>query len=412
MPREKQLRVILLTSSYPRHATDSASVFLRYLAQHLNQRGIAVHVLAPADQSAGMTTEDGINVSRFRYFPRPWQKLAYGSGIPSNLRHRPRLWLQVPFFALAMTWALFRSLRNTPRPQLIHAHWVIPQGLIAVLTGLLLRVPVVISLHGADAFALNRGPLSPLKRFCLRHCAAWTANTRATAQAIALGHVLPSPRIIPMGVDTDCFGSGVRSRLRTGLGSNEMIMLYVGRLVEKKGVGDLIQAFARLAGDLREKTHLWIVGHGELENSLETMSRELGVGDRIKFWGEIPNDQLPDYYAAADLFVGPSVEATSGDTEGQGVVFIEAFAAGLCVIATTVGGIPEVVDHGRTGILVPPKNPNELAGAIQQLLSDSVLRQRLARNAQDEAREHYAWPRIADEFVTLYSDIATKREVG
>jgi glycosyltransferase involved in cell wall biosynthesis len=191
-----------------------------------------------------------------------------------------------------------------------------------------------------------------------------------------------------------------------------MIILYVGRLVEKKGVGDLIQAFARLAGDLREKTHLWIVGHGELENSLETMSRELGVGDRIKFWGEIPNDQLPDYYAAADLFVGPSVEATSGDTEGQGVVFIEAFAAGLCVIATTVGGIPEVVDHGRTGILVPPKNPNELAGAIQQLLSDSVLRQRLARNAQDEAREHYAWPRIADEFVTLYSDIATKREVG
>lgn len=215
-----------------------------------------------------------------------------------------------------------------------------------------------------------------------------------------------------MGVDTDRFGSGTRGRLRVGLGSNEMIILYVGRLVEKKGIDDLIRAYARLADDLRKKTHMWIVGRGELEGSLKTLSAELGVEDRIKFWGEIPNDQLPDYYAAADLFVGPSVEAASGDTEGQGVVFIEAFAAGLCVIATRVGGIPEVVDDGYTGILISPRSPTELAAAMRRLLSDPDLRKRLGHNAHARARENYAWPRIADEFVALYRDITPRRKDG
>jgi len=143
MSRENPFHVVLLTSSYPRYAADSSSVFLRYLAQHLNQRGVTVHVLAPADQSAGMIIEDGVSVRRFRYFPKPWQRLAYGSGIPSNLRHRSLLWLQVPFFVLAMTWSLMLCLRNTPRPQLIHAHWVIPQGLIAVTTGTRSKPPAI-----------------------------------------------------------------------------------------------------------------------------------------------------------------------------------------------------------------------------------------------------------------------------
>jgi len=215
-----------------------------------------------------------------------------------------------------------------------------------------------------------------------------------------------------MGVDTDRFGSGTRNRLRAGLDSNELVILYVGRLVEKKGVDDLIRAYASLTGDLREKTHVWIVGHGELENSLKTQSAELGINQRIKFWGEIPNEQLPDYYAAADLFVGPSVEAASGDTEGQGVVFIEAFAAGLCVIATRVGGIPEVVDDGHTGVLVSPRNPTELAAAMQRLLSDPTLRQGLANNARTQAREHYAWAKIASEFLALYREVARIREDG
>jgi glycosyltransferase involved in cell wall biosynthesis len=405
MSSPTSLRVIFLTSSYPRSPDDNASIFIRHLAEHIRDLGHDVHVIAPADTEAGIAVEHGITVERFKYLPARWQRLAYGSGILSNLRNRPLLWLQVPPFAIAMAWSLMRSLRRTPRPRLLHAHWVIPQGLIAALIGTMLGVPVIVSLHGADAFALHRGPLSFLKRLCLRRCAAWTANTHATADAVIQGHAMPPPCIIPMGVDTDRFGSGCRDRLRTGLGPSELIILYVGRLVEKKGIDDLIQAFACLAGDLREKAHLWIVGRGELENPLTKLSVDLGVGDRVKFWGEIPNNLLPDYYAAADLFVGPSVEAAFGDTEGQGVVFIEAFAAGVCVVATSVGGIPDVVNDGHSGVLVPPRNPAALAAAMQRLLIDSGLRQSLARNARAKVRQSYDWSKVADQFAGLYRDI-------
>jgi len=366
-----------------------------------------VHVLAPASTTANSTCDNDVTVWRFRYFPARWQKLAYGSGILPNLRRNPLLWLQVPFFVLAMSIALLRLLIKV-RPHLIHAHWVLPQGLIAVLTGFLMRIPAVVSIHGADAFALRRGPLSLLKRLCLKCSAAWTANTHATAEAITCGHSLPPPHIIPMGVDTERFGSGSRDYLRIDIGSNEIIILYVGRLVEKKGVDDLIKAYALLPAELREKTYVWIIGRGDCETQLRALSVELEVDNHIRFWGEVPNDQLPDYYAAADLFVGPSVEAASGDTEGQGVVFIEAFAAGLCVIATRVGGIPEVVNDGQTGNLVPPRSPTELAAAIQRLLSDNTLREQLARNARETASRRYAWPRIAAEFADLYRQVISK----
>lgn len=404
MPALPSTRIIFLTSSYPRSPDDNASIFIRYLAEHLRDLRHDIHVIAPADAKAGIVVEHGITVERFKYLPARWQKLAYGSGIPSNLRNRPLLWLQVPFFALAMAWSLVRSLRRMPRPQLLHAHWVIPQGLIATLIGRMLGVPVIVSLHGADAFALHRGPLSFLKRFFLRRCAAWTANTHATADAVIQGRIMPSPRIIPMGVDTGRFSSGSRDRLRAGLGSEELVILFVGRLVEKKGVDDLIQAYARLPGELRQKTHVWIVGRGQRENLLKKLSADLGVSDRIIFWGEIPNNLLPDYYAAADLFVGPSVEAAFGDTEGQGVVFIEAFAAGVCVVATNVGGIPEVVNHGYSGVLVPPRNPAALAAAMQRLLVDPELRQALARNARVTARQRYDWSSVAGQFAGLYRE--------
>jgi glycosyltransferase involved in cell wall biosynthesis len=211
-----------------------------------------------------------------------------------------------------------------------------------------------------------------------------------------------------MGVEVEHFASGSRERLRRNLRPNEFILLFAGRLVEKKGVEDLLRAFAMLNKSLKDMARLWIVGDGSLMSSLQELATALGVRDKTEFFGSVPNHRLRDYYAAADLFVGPSIVAESGDTEGQGVVFIEAFAAGLCVIATRVGGIPEVVDDGRTGILVSPGSPAELAAAVQRLFSDPALRQRLAHNARDEARRIYSWPTIAEEFSNLYQNISTK----
>ncbi len=401
------LRVLMAVSSYPRTAEDSSSVFLRYLTESLHRRGVVVHVVAPADGEADTTRESGITVRRFRYWPWGRQGLAYGSGILPNLKKNVWLWLQVPFFVMAMIVTLLRTTRRL-RPDLIHAHWVLPQGFAAMLAKRLYGVPIVITAHGGDAFALRGRFLRRMKHLCLRKSDAWTANTRVTAGALG-GAGVPAARVIPMGVDVRRFASGDRLRLRADTPADARIVLFVGRLVEKKGVDDLLQAFALLPPEIKLRTRLWVVGGGEQESGLRNSARSLGIADRTTFWGRIQNDQLPDYYAAADLFVGPSVVAESGDTEGQGVVFLEAFAARLCVLATKTGGIGEVIEDGRTGILVEPRNPRQLADAMASILTDDARRSVLAASAYKKVSEHYDWQKIAEDFEGLYQSLLGER---
>ena len=401
MDREHPLKVILLASSYPRSADDTASVFLRYLAERLYKRGLEVHVLAPADRESGSETEKGVAVHRFRYFPGTWQRLAYGSGILPNLKRNPLLWGQVPFFLASMTYSLLRLMREI-QPDILQAHWLIPQGTIAVLVKFFRKIPVITTVHGGDVFALQGTLLGKIKRFTLRRSDAWTSNTRASSDAVGDGASVPRPQIIPMGVDIERFASGNRNRLREGLGPDENVVLFVGRLVEKKGVDDLIQAFSLLPTSMQARTRLWIVGSGEQETALRAQGAHLGISEKITLWGKISNNELPDFYAAADLFVGPSVMATSGDTEGQGVVFLEAFAARLCVLATRIGGISEVVESGKTGLLVEPRNPEMLANGIAKLLNNTNLRARLASNAFEKVVAEYDWNNIAGSFEEIY----------
>ena len=404
MNQAKPLKILTLTSSYPRTEEDSASIFLRHLAENLSQRCIKVHVLTPSDKKGGNYLEKNVSVHRFRYFFERLQLLAYGSGILSNLQHNPWLWVQVPFFLISMTYSLLGLIRKE-RPDIIHAHWVLPQGLIVVLAKFFFKVPVLTTAHGADAFVFRGGLIGWLKRFALARNNAWTSNTRATADAFGHAASLPTPHIIPMGVDVDRFSSGERTTLRRQLPENEFLVLFIGRLVEKKGGHDLLHAFSLLSPSLRTRTTLWVVGDGENYSRLHKQAEDLGIIYKVHFWGEISNHLLPDFYAAADLFVAPSIEAAWGDTEGQGVVLLEAFAARLCVIATRVGGIGEVVANGSTGVLIEPHNFLELAAAMESLLGNQRLRARLAENAFAKVKKHYSWQKIARDFEDLYRKI-------
>jgi glycosyltransferase involved in cell wall biosynthesis len=401
----RRIKILLLASSYPRSRADSASIFLRHFAEKLGARGINVHVLAPSDENGGTTIEGMVTVHRFQYRPVSLLRgLAYGSGIVANLRRHPWLWFQVPFFFVSMALALRRLIR-TEQPNVIHAHWILPQGLIAVLTKYLYKVPVIVTAHGADAFAFRGQLATRLKRFALVKSDAWTVNTRATAAAIGLAASLPAPDVIPMGVDVEHFSRGNPTSLRRELPPNDLLVLFVGRLVEKKGCYSLIEAFSLLRDDLRVRTSLWIVGQGEEYEGLDSCATRLGVRRKVRFWGAVSNHLLPDFYAAADLFVAPSIQAESGDTEGQGVVLLEAFAARRCVLSTRVGGIVDVVTDGATGLLVEPNDPNQLVAAMESLLRDRSLRNRLAENAFQTVNRGYRWEQIAAAFETLYRKI-------
>lgn len=407
MNQQSGLRVLFLTSSYPRSREDTASVFLRYLAEQLASCGFEIHVLAPADGKGETTTEGMIKVHRFQYCPARLQALAYGSGIVSNLRRSPWLWLQIPLFILAMTCSLLRTIRRE-RIQVLHAHWIIPQGLVGVVVKYFCHIPLVTTIHGADAFTFKGKLPGALKRFVVTHSDAWTTNTPATSQAIDPSSTTPQSHLIPMGVDTTLFSSGVPVVLRQQLPAQQFLLLFVGRLVEKKGCSDLLKAMSLLPGSLLDQTTLWIVGDGDQRSDLEQTAKDLGLAHKVRFWGTLSNHRLPEFYAAADLFVAPSVEAASGDTEGQGVVILEAFAGRVCVLATRVGGIDSVVRDGLSGVLVPPNRPKDLAVAMERLLNDSTLRMRLIDNAFKEVKERYNWKRVADEFANLYRTLASR----
>lgn len=398
------IKVVMLTSSYPRYPGDTASIFLKHMCASLNKKGIVVHVVAPASNNIDKQLDDGVHVHRFHYLPRKLRKLCYGSGILPNLKNNPLLWISVPFYLVSMFLMLIKVVRAT-NADIVHCHWIIPQGFIALLSRPFHRAAIIVTAHGADAFSFKSRITRIIKNYTIGNANCWTANTGVTAEAVCKSIPSSNLSIIPMGVDTDFFKDGNGTRLRSNLAPDTSILLFVGRLVEKKGVSVLLKAFSLLPTRNRERTRLWIVGDGGMRSELETEAEKLRITKQTTFWGKQPNETLPDFFAASNIFVGPSLIDSAGDTEGQGVVFLEAFASGTPIIASRVGGIPDVIKHEESGILVSPRNPDELSNAITRLLNDSKLRIKIAEAGNSVVREIYDWDSISIRFRELYDTV-------
>lgn len=397
---EKKHSILWLTSSYPRFKDDSASIFLKYLARGINHSVFDLHILSPDHHKIEKTQHSSsITHHFFKYFfPRNLQKLAYGSGILPNLKANPFLFILVPFFLVSQFLSAFLLVIKV-KPSIIHAHWIFPQGTIASIIGKLFNIPVIITAHGGDAFALKGSLLTKIKHWSINHCTSWTSNTKATAQA--LGDEIKKTIVIPMGVDYKKFSSGTSKTLRTDIPKSTFILLFVGRLVQKKGVNDLLTAYSLLSNKNRNNTQLWIIGDGNERSSLEELSISLNIEKSVTFWGKLPNKQLANFYTAADIFIAPSIADSSGDTEGQGIMLLEAMASGTAIITTKTGGITEVVNHNETGYIVPPKSPKKIKNAIQLLINNRSKRDSLCMHAQHQA-QHYDWKKIADTYNQLY----------
>jgi glycosyltransferase involved in cell wall biosynthesis len=314
------------------------------------------------------------------------------------------MWLQVPFFFLAMTLSALRLIASR-RYDLVHAHWILPQGLVGLLATSAFRIPLVVTAHGTDAFSL-RGVVSTwLKKLILTKCQAWTTNTASTAAAVLKQLSLPRPAIIPMGVDIELFARGNPAPLRAQLPQSEQIVMFVGRLIESKGCDQLLKAIALLPATTQQHTTLWIVGDGDQKSPLEHIAKNVGIADKVRFFGMVSHDELPHMYATADVVVVPSKSGHTGEVEGQGVVVLEAFAARACVLASSLGGITSMVRDRVNGLLVQPDDAKVLADALSELLGRPDLRKQLAANSFIDVNDHYSWSHIASEFQSLYRTV-------
>ncbi len=402
--------LVAASSAFPRWKDDPAPAFVYDLCRQLSAKGVEVVVLAPHHPGAArFEVMDGMRVYRFRYFlPSSLERLCYDGGILANTKKSFLARLQLPLLVKMELFALW-SVARKEKPDLIHAHWILPQGFTAAIISKFLGIPVVVTAHAGDVFPLDKPLFRFLSRFSINSAAAVTVNSSYTKAAVEkIAHKPAS--VIPMGVDLKLFSSSTASAaavVRKKYSVKGKMVLFVGRLAEKKGVTYLISAMAAVAGQF-PNSKLVIVGDGPERAALQLQVSQLGLSGSVVFAGSIPNHQLPSYYRAADVFVLPSIVDSRGDTEGLGVVLLEAIAAGTPVVASNVGGIPDVILDKKTGLLAPQKDSGELASAVVALLRSKPLSGKLAAAAKKHIATNYSWQKIAGKFKDVFSAALSK----
>lgn len=399
-------RVLMTTSTLPRWEGDTEPRFVLDLARSLGE-DFDVELLAPhAPAAKRKETLEGVTTSRFRYWVPAWQAAAYEGGMMQRLRRRPWRILQLPMFILSQSLSVARRLRSNPDIDVIHTHWIIPQGMAAILGRALARrpgIPILCTSHGGDLFGLQKPWMQRLKRWTVSRCDATTVVSQAmVAPMQALGSRHP-PRVIPMGTDLqDHFTPGNKTSTRRE--ANRLI--FVGRLVEKKGVHVLLEALALF--DSNERPSLDIVGDGPLRATLEEQTSRLGLTSHVRFLGARPHSDLPEHYRRASIAVFPFVEAADGDQEGFGLVMVEAMGSGCAVVASELPAVRDVLRDNNVGVSVPPATPSALAATLAHLLADPHTRHTIASNGRKHALERFDWSVTTTAFGHLYTDMKAR----
>jgi glycosyltransferase involved in cell wall biosynthesis len=318
---------------------------------------------------------EGVQVQRYRYAPEMLETLVNNGGIVGNLRRAPWKWLLIPGFLFGLFWSAWRAITRE-RPDVVHAHWLMPQGLAMGVLGILDRrtPPFLVTSHGADLFALRSAPLQALKRFVARRAAALTVVSGAMREEMARIGIDPhNIDLQPMGVDlTHRFTpdpSVQRSRDE---------LLFVGRLVEKKGLRYLIDAMPMILQS-RPSAYLTVAGFGPEEAELRAQVVRLGLGAKVQFLGAVSQAELPPLYRRAAVFVAPFIHAASGDREGLGLVSVEAAGCGCPVVVSRLSAVRDVFSEDEA-TYVEPGDATLLAAAVVANLSEagSVVRPKRA----------------------------------
>ncbi len=388
--------ILVLASTFPRWKDDVEPPFVYELCRRLSKT-FSVHVLAP--HASGAAVEDqmeGIRVTRYRYFFSRWENLAFHGGILANLKQNPLRYALVPFFIMAQLVVLIRLL-NRCQFDCIHAHWLIPQGLIAITACLFMKSapPVIVTSHGGDLFGLKGYVLNRLKRFVALRSAAVTVVSQAMRDVLQELRIADSRiNVIPMGVD-------LRNRFVPAVQrSASEALLFVGRLVEKKGLKYLIEALPLILKKHPNAT-LRVVGDGQEKERILERILELGLGEHVEFLGAVANETLTKIYHSSDVVVFPSVVAGDGDREGFGLVLVEALGCECATVVTDLPAMRDIVDHGKSALVVPQKDSAQIAKKIRLLLEDVKLRQTIGRQGRVQVLQKFDWEIITVQYKDL-----------
>ena len=401
------LKIAVISHMYPSRVNPVHGQFIHAHVKALQAQGAAVRVIAPvpwtppglgwlrrkwAEYSAiaGKVEDyDGVRVVRLPYItpPRPFHVIG-GRTMAVSLR---RAWEKI--------MADFAC-------DLIHAHTVTPDGFAAVKLGKDLGRPVVCSARGSEVHEIPRQSptIRRMTRWALQNCDGFIAVSHALGQtAVELADGPLQPEVIYNGVAENFSSAADAKKIRRQLGLPETakIILFVGRCERDKGMDELLEAFAKIVRRYPEAL-LVVVGDGGARSEMESAVRCAAFGDRVRFAGLVGRNEIPLYFQASDVFVLPSYG------EGMPNALLEAMAAGLPCVATHVGGIPEAVQDGVNGILIPPKSAEAIAGALEKIISAPDFARGLGAAARRAITEKFSWPANARAHLKFYEQVIAK----
>ena len=395
------MKVLYIVTAFPRNPDDVITPWLVEMISRLRERDVDVEVLAPAYRGLSTQRVHDIRVHRFRYAPRGWETLTHDQTAPDRIRERPVMASLLPGYVLGGVRAA-RTLGREGGFDLVHAFWPLPHGILGIAAKRAGGIPLVETFFGVELTWVESqlGALRPVLRGIVRGADAVTAISTHTATL--LRRLVPGtePHIIPFGAAVEAVADPPPpdEHLHAGLR-----LLFVGRLVERKGVHVLLDALALLPEE--PPISLEIIGDGPEREPLERRARSLGIQERVRFHGYVARETLEERLHACDALALPAVTDSKGDVEGLGVVLLEAMSFGKPVIASMAGGITDIVRPGENGILVPPGDAAALAAALEGFARDPRGVRRLGAAARRDVGERFSWESILDRLHAVYASV-------
>lgn len=407
------MQIGVLTHNYPRFRGDFVGNFIEALCRELARQGQSVTVFAPFDPAYDRPLDERLDGGRvelrlYKYvWPRRLHRVGYGRSMKSDLALRLENYLLSPGMipmGVAKAWSWARRAR----PQVLHAHWVLPSGIIGAVVSRLTGIPLVVSIPGSDAQVAGSNPLfRAFARFTFRQAALVTANSADLRDAaVRLGADLAKFDMIVYGTEPHRLkpdrqgAAGLRDSLE--IGPHQVMVLAVGRMVRKKGFDVLLRAMADPL--LLERPIVAVfIGTGDEWQGWQRLGRELGVADRLRWVGSVPSDQIGVYYNAADLLAMPSVTEPA---DGLNVCVLDAMSCGKPVVGSDVAGNPLAILDGVTGTIVPERSAPALARAIAGLADDPGRRRLMGAAGRRRIDEELGWPALARRYLRRFEALA------
>ena len=403
------MKVCILTHGYPLFPTDTTAPFMESIAETLQEHEVDVTVFMPDTPQFARNPEDhSVNLQTYRYFfPRRLQQLGYSKTLVNDCKMKKYVYLLAPFMFLSGIFHLIR-LHRKHGFDVIHAHWLLPNGFIGAIAAKWCRVPLVLTVHGSDLFVAKLNPFFKwMSKWTLKQTVKVTSSSPTFLQMVeALGAAKEKQCLVNHGTTPAEFPPAARQQLvdlrqALSIPEDHLIIFSLGRIVLKKGFKYLIQALPQIREKVPNVTVI-IGGDGSDLPRLKSMAKEQGVSENILFPGTISRADVSTYFHLCDIFTLPAVFDPKGNVDGCPIVIMEAMACGKPVVVTDISGIPQAVLHDKTGFLVEEKDPDALATALVSLLTDAEKRTKFGDAGQQRLLHELTWEKTIEQFINLY----------